>query len=186
MKHWKRVFTAAALLLLAAIVGGIVFFRMAERKIASRLAPPALQHTSKISPDLSYRTLDGSVRHVSALKGKVVFLSLWGTWCIQCVAEMPTVQKLYDHYRTDPDVEFLIVSRLDSPATVRSYARRNHLDLPFYVTEDKDVPEAMQLNQYPSSFIYARDGSIAALHAGGANWSDNSVIHFLDELKAQK
>ena len=54
---------------------------------------------------------------------------------MQCVAEMPTVQKLYDHYRNDPDVEFLIVSRLDSPLAVGSYAYRSHLDLPFYVTE---------------------------------------------------
>jgi thiol-disulfide isomerase/thioredoxin len=40
----------------------------------------------------------------------VVYLDLWGTWCIQCVAEMPTVQKLYDHYKGDSQVEFLIVS----------------------------------------------------------------------------
>src|SRR5712692_6219781 len=102
---WKRLLAAVALLALMAIFAGILFFKVAERRIASRLAPPALQRTSEINPDLSYRTLDGTLRHVSALKGKVVFLDLWGTWCIQCIAEMPTVQKLYDHYRTDPDVK---------------------------------------------------------------------------------
>ena len=182
---WKRILAVVALLALLAIVAGFVFFKVAQRRIASRLAPPALERMSEISPDLPYRTLDGDLRRVSASRGKVVFLDLWGTWCIQCVAEMPTVQKLYDHYRTDPDVEFLIVSRLDSPAAVLSYAHRNHLDLPFYVTRDEDVPESMHLNQYPSTFIYARSGTIAAQHAGGANWSDESVIHFIDQLKAQ-
>jgi hypothetical protein len=43
----------------------------------------------------------------------------------------------------------------------------------------------MHLNQYPSTFIYARDGSIAAQHAGAANWSDESVIAFIDRLKAE-
>jgi len=77
------------------------------------------------------------------------------------------------------------VSRLDSPFAVRSYAYRNHLDLPFYITEDEDVPESMHLNQYPSTFIYARDGSIAGQHAGAGNRSDESVISCIDHLKSE-
>jgi hypothetical protein len=64
---------------------------------------------------------------------------------------MPTVQKLYNHYRNDPQVKFLIVSRMDKPAAVRSYASRNHLDLPFYITYDDEIPPSMQLNQYPAT-----------------------------------
>jgi len=184
-KFWERFISAAVLVTLAVAVAGLMFFKIAQHKIALSLRPPVLQRESKSAPDLTYHTLEGAVRHTSASRGKVVFLDLWGTWCVQCVAEMPTVQTLYDHYRSDPDVEFLIVSRLDSPFAVRSYAYRNHLDLPFYVTEDEDVPESMHLNQYPSTFIYARDGSIAAQHSGAGNWSDESVIQFIDNLKSQ-
>lgn len=166
-----------------AVLAGIGFFKYAAHRVASRLAPPLLQRESKIVPDLAYRTLDGEVHHVSESKGKIVFLDLWGTWCIQCVAEMPTVQALYERYRHDPNVQFLIVSRLDSPAAVRAYEARNHFVLPFYVTHDEDVPDAMYLRQYPATFIYARDGSIAAQHAGGANWDDPSVISFINQLK---
>lgn len=60
---------------------------------------------------------------------------------------MPAVQKLYDQYRTDPDVAFLIISRLDSPAAVRRYSRLHHYDLPFYTMDDDDIPPSMQLNQ---------------------------------------
>jgi hypothetical protein len=60
---------------------------------------------------------------------------------------MPAVQKLYDQYRTDPDVAFLIISRLDSPAAVRRYSRLRHYDLPFYTMDDDDIPPSMQLNQ---------------------------------------
>jgi len=183
-KFWKCVVVSTTVLAFAAAVAGLMFFKIAQPKIASRLKPPGLQRESKSSPDLAYRTLGGAVRHVSASRGKVVFLNLWGTWCVQCVAETPTVQRLYEHYRSDPNVEFLIVSRLDSPFAVRSYAYRNHLDLPFYITQDEDVPESMHLNQYPSTFIYARDGSIAAQHAGAGNWSDESVISFIDHLKS--
>ena len=180
-----RIGVAVLSMLAIAAVGAFAFFKIVQHRIASRLAPPVLAGEPVPGPDLTYRTLDGTERHLAASRGKVVFLNLWGTWCVQCVAEMPTVQKLYDHYRGDSDIQFLIVSRLDSPGAVRSYAHRNQLDLPFYVTEDRDIPESMQLNQFPSTFIYDRQGSIVAEHAGASNWSDKSVIGFIDELRAR-
>ncbi len=99
---WKRFVVSVTVLALAAGTAGFVFFKIAQHKIASRLKSSLFQRESKSSPDLAYRTLGGAVRHVSASRGKVVFLDLWGTWCVQCVAEMPAVQKLYDHYRTIP------------------------------------------------------------------------------------
>jgi thiol-disulfide isomerase/thioredoxin len=182
---WKRAIFGAAIFVVFAVVSLLAFFKIVQHRIASHLAPPVLQRESPAVPDLPYRTLDGTLRRVSASKGKVVFLDLWGTWCIQCVAEMPTVQKLYSHYRNDSQVEFLIVSRLDSSWEVRSYASRNHLDLPFYITHDEDVPGTMYLGQFPATFIYAKDGSIAAHHAGASDWSDKSVISFIELLKAQ-
>jgi len=98
---------------------------------------------------------------------------------------MPTVQRLCDRYKGDSSVEFLIVSRLDSPHPVRHYAGINHYDLPFYVTRNQYVPDSMYLGQYPATFIYAKDGSLTTQHAGGADWSDSSVIPFIDQLKNQ-
>jgi thiol-disulfide isomerase/thioredoxin len=184
-KILSRLAIGMFLLVILAAVLGIAFFKAATHRVASRLTPPTLERETKIVPDLAYRTLDGELHHVSESKGKVVFLDLWGTWCIQCIAEMPTVQDLYNHYRNDPQVEFLIVSRLDSPSTVRSYARRNHFELPFYVTRDEDVPDSMYLRQYPATFIYSKNGSIAVQHAGGANWADESVISLIEQLKAK-
>lgn len=182
---WKKVgITAAAILLLlggAALLG----YRAVIHLIVSRMHAPALAAAPEAPDDLVYRTLDGAEQRLSATKGQVVFLDLWGTWCIQCVAEMPTVQKLYDHYRNDPQVRFLIVSRLDSPDTVRAWARRHHYDLPFYVMNDEDIPQSMRLNQYPATFIYAKDGSLVAKHVGASNWADPAVIQFIDGLKTQ-
>ncbi len=174
---------AVVLCTLAAGLAGLLFFKLVQRRIAANIQPPHLVYQPEPANDLVYRTLDGNPQHLASTKGQVVFLDLWGTWCVQCVAEMPTVQKLYDHYRNDPAVKFLIVSRLDSAAAVRSYARRNHLDLPFYITQDEDIPSSMQLNQYPSTFVYARNGSLVYQHVAAADWSDPSVIAAIDRLK---
>jgi thiol-disulfide isomerase/thioredoxin len=176
MRTWIRLAIAALSLAVVAVLAGLVFFKLIEKKIAGRFQPPELVAASLPAEDFSFQTLDGSPRRLSDFKGKVVFLNLWGTWCIQCVAEMPMVQRLYSHYQGDPTIEFLIVSRMDSPAAVRRYARLRHLDLPFYVTREEDIPASMYLHQYPATFIYAK-------HAGGADWSDPSVIRFIDQLK---
>jgi thiol-disulfide isomerase/thioredoxin len=181
----RRIALILALLIAVAacvIVAGFKFF---QHRIAAREHAPHLQFHPEPATDLVFRALDGQPQHLLPTNNQVVFLDLWGTWCIQCVAEMPTVQTLYNHYRNDPQVRFLIVSRLDTPASVRRYAHRNHLDLPFYVTRDDDIPASMHLNQFPATFIYSRDGRLVSKHTGAANWSAPSVIAFIDRLKAQ-
>lgn len=184
-KLWKRLLLGFGLLCLFAVVAAFGFFKLVEHRIAQRLAPPSLHRIDppQPAPDLVFTSLDGQPQSLASLRGKVVFLDLWGTWCIQCVAEMPTVQKLYNRFRNDPDIVFIIVSRLDSPGSVRAYARRHHLDLPFYVIDDKDIPPSMQLGQYPETFLIARDGTLAAQHTGAADWSANSVIDIVRQLE---
>jgi len=184
-KALKRITIGFIAIVLLGAFTVLLFFKLIQRKIASNMKPPHLQRLSEAASDLIFRTLDGKTQHLASTKGQVVFLDLWGTWCVQCVAEMPAVQRLYDHYRNDPQVKFLIVSRLDSPSAVRSYARRNQLNLPFYITQDEDIPQSMRLNQYPSMFIYAKDGSLVSKHVGAADWSDRSVISSIDQLKTQ-
>ena len=187
MRKFLRYATMIALtvLLLGACIG-LTPFKLIEHRVASNLQRPQLEKHSEKAVDVVYRTLDEEQQHLSASKGQVVFLDIWWTWCMQCVAEMPSVQRLYDHYKNDPSVRFLIVSRQDTSSSIRSYARRNHLDLPFYLIEDEDIPESMQLNQFPATFLYAKDGSLVAKHVGAADWSDESVIKFIDDLKKQR
>jgi thiol-disulfide isomerase/thioredoxin len=180
----RRLALTLLTLTLLAVITGFVFLKFIVHKIATNEQPPHLIYNPQPAPDFIYRTLDGQPLHLSSTKGKVVFLDLWGTWCIQCIAEMPTIQQLYNHYRNDPNVEFLIVSRMDSPSAVRSYARRNHLDLPFYLTHDDEIPPTMHLHQFPSTFLYDRDGRMVAKHTSAADWSAPSVITFIDQLKS--
>jgi thiol-disulfide isomerase/thioredoxin len=182
MRPW-RVGIAVATAALAVCGAAWAGLHLVEHRIAERMHAPDLSYAPEPADDLAYATLDGQERHLADTKGKVVFLDLWGTWCIQCVVEMPTVEKLYQRYEDDPQVIFLIVSRLDTPARVRAYARRNHYDLPFYVMRDEDIPESMRLNQYPATFLYAKDGSVVAHHVGAADWSSPEVVEFIEGLK---
>jgi hypothetical protein len=101
------------------------------------------------------------------------------------VAEMPTVQALYNHFKNDTSVAFIIASRLDTPGKVKTFATKHHYDLPFYTIQDSDIPLQLRYNQYPATFIFDRDGSLATKHISAANWSDPSVIAFIKSLEKE-
>jgi thiol-disulfide isomerase/thioredoxin len=180
---WKWITATLPALCVVALAVGLFLFHLVRETVEAR--SPHLVAVSLPAPDLDFQTLDGQARHLSDFKGKVVFLDLWGTWCLQCVAEMPTVQELYSHYKDDPQVVFLIVSRLDSPQQVARYAHFGGYTLPFFVTRNDDIPPSMYFHQYPATFLYSKDGRIAMEHAGGADWADPSVIAFIDDLKGR-
>ena len=173
---------ASIMLVLAALAG----WEYVKLQIRVNEHSPHLRRIDQQAADFAFQTLDGSTKHLSDFKGKTVFVNLWGTWCIQCVAEMPTVQKLYEHYSKTPDVVFLIVSRLDSPTKVRLYARANQYTLPFYTMTDSDIPSSMQLNQFPVTFLFSPSGLISAQHVGAADWSAPAVISFIDGLREKR
>lgn len=173
--------TASCILLLGALA--LLGWRLAQNYVARNEHAPHLVRLHEPAEDFQFHSLDGAPQRLSAYKGKVVFVDLWGTWCIQCVAEMPALQKLYDRYRNDPDVTFLIISRMDTPETVQRFARRHNYDLPFYTMADADIPPSMQLRQFPTTFLYTPDGNVAAKHAGAADWSAPAAAAFIESLK---
>jgi thiol-disulfide isomerase/thioredoxin len=176
------------LALLVVFLGAIGFsgLKVVQHRILLNAKAPHLVSSPEPEIDFPFRKLDGSQVHLAETKGKVVFVNLWGTWCIQCVAEMPTVQALYNRFRGDPSVVFLIISRLDSPGTVSRYARLNHLDLSFYTADDADIPASMQLNQFPATFIYSPTGMMMVKHTGAADWSAPAVVSYITDLETKR
>ena len=185
MSVLRKLALASSITTLCLAAAGLAAWYVIQHRISSNEHAPHLIRLDETAQDFPFQTLDGQPKHLADFKGKVVFVDLWGTWCIQCVAEMPAVQKLYNSFRNDPQVAFLIVSRLDSPAAVRRYAHLHRYDLPFYIMQDSDVPASMQLHQFPATFLYAPDGTLAAKHLGAADWGAPSVITFIDALKRE-
>jgi thiol-disulfide isomerase/thioredoxin len=157
-------------------VFGMVWYVSKSVKTASFPAP-TLQREG--ADHLAFATLDGSPVSPSSLKGKVVFVNLWATWCGPCKAEMPAIQKLYGHFRNNPNVEFVIASEQDSAQAVRELAQALKLQLPFYVYTNEGP------GTVPTTLILAKNGSVAVKHEGAADWSDPSVITFIEQLEKE-
>ena len=124
------------------------------------------------------RSLDGDKVNYSDFKGQVIVVNFWATWCPPCVAEMPSFQKLYNAY--GDKIVFLFVAN-DEPDRVSDFITDKNYELPVYYQETK-VPDEMNSNSLPTTYIVDATGHIVASKVGAADWNSNKVRKLLDKL----
>ncbi len=122
--------------------------------------------------------LDGQGINFKDLEGQVIFLNFWATWCPPCIAEMPSVQKLYDRY--GDRVTFLLVTHED-PARVRAFLEKHGYDLPVYIQEYQE-PEVFRSPTIPTTFILSGDGRLVLEKKGATKWDSRNIRELLDGL----
>lgn len=114
-------------------------------------------------------------------KGEVLLVNFWATWCPPCIAEMPSLQALYNDYGSK--VRFLFVSNED-PTKVATFLSNNSFDIPVY-REGSPTPNKMQSNSIPATFVIDKEGNIVISKIGSADWNSEKVRKQLDELISQ-
>jgi len=168
----------------AFLLGAVaLLYPLPSEHVPAPLKPPVIEPLSQRAPLFEYRSLDGNVHRLSELKGKVVVIDFWGTWCPGCVEEMPTLQRLYEVYRSNPRVAFVIVSQNDTPAKVKAFVEKNHLTMPIYYIGSNPPPKPLSPSAWPATYFLAPDGMLRGVHLGGADWSDISVQKYIEHLK---
>jgi len=123
----------------------------------------------------------GKTLQTSELKGKVVFINFWATWCGPCRAEMPSIQKLYDKYKDNDQVQFLLVEIEHDLEGAKNFMTKEKLDLPIYFPES-EIPEAWLSNAIPSTVVLNKQGMLAFDHRGMADYSTKEFEDFLISL----
>lgn len=122
--------------------------------------------------DFTLKMLDGTPVTLSSLKGKVVVLDFWATWCGPCLASFPFLQKVYDRFRANPGVQFLAVntwqSDMDYAAMIQNastFLKERKYSFPVVIDEKVDnqfdVVKKFQAEGIPAQFIIDKDGMIA-------------------------
>ena len=114
-------------------------------------------------------------RTLSALKGKVVFLNFWATWCGPCRDEMPSMEVLYNRFK-DKGLEILAVNCEEGQEDVIAFMTNYGLTFPALLDEDGKVNGAYGIQAIPTTFLIDRDGRIILRLVGSINW-DTEKIH---------
>jgi peroxiredoxin len=110
--------------------------------------------------DFTLSDLQGNPWHLRDLKGKVVLVNFWATWCPPCRKEMPDLQALYDKYK---DQGFVVVSISDEEAAkVQPFISERKISYPVLLDPGRKVNELFQVEGIPKSFVYNREGKLVA------------------------
>ena len=117
------------------------------------------------APDFTLSSLAGTKVALSDLKGQVLLINVWATWCPPCRVEMPTIQAAYEQYH-DQGFTVLAVNLQEDPSAVAAFMREHQLTFPALLDSDGQISRTYQAVSLPSSFFVDRRGVIRAVYHG--------------------
>lgn len=135
-----------------------------------------------VAPDFTLPGLDGESVSLGDYRGKVVLLNIWATWCPPCLAEAPSMEKLYNRFKDD-DFKLLAVS-IDEDGKNAILPFMKSKDLSFTVLLDPEgiITKLYGTTAVPESFIIRKDGKIDGKIKGAIDWMSPKVIEYLTNL----
>jgi cytochrome c biogenesis protein CcmG, thiol:disulfide interchange protein DsbE len=147
-------------------------------------APPAPSvRIGTVAPDFTLQVYAGESVTLSQLRGKVVVINFWATWCPPCRTEKPTMEALYQHFGTREDFELLAINvEEDARRALESYLRQNPYTFPILLDSHARVQELYRVYRFPESFILDRNGVVVDHVIGARDWSDPRTIAYISRL----
>jgi thiol-disulfide isomerase/thioredoxin len=139
----------------------------------------------KPSTDILFVNEAKEVISLSSLKGKVVFINFWATWCPPCIAEMPSIDKLHNQFKTNDQIVFLMVDVDNNFRRARKFMDKNGYGLSVFAA-GSEIPLSFLDKTIPSTVILDKQGDVALHHVGGANYADKEMLGFIEKLIESK
>ena len=115
------------------------------------------------------------------LRGKVVVLNFWATWCEPCRDEMPSLQRLRAKMSGQP-VEVLTVNYGEFPQRIEPFMKKQNIDLPVLLDTQKEAAKDWNAGGLPITFIVDRNGQARYWVFGERDWSEGEPLRLVESL----
>ncbi len=180
----SRRFTTLMLTLLILGGGWIVASRDFTSRSAFTLS--AAPQIGFAAPDFDLESLDGGRIKLADLRGKVVMVNLWASWCPPCRAEMPAIQHVYQQYKARGlEVVAVNATYRDSEAEARSFLTDLGVTFPVALDRDGLTNQRYYVQLLPSTYFIARDGTIGDMLFGGP-MTEALIMGKIEKLLAEQ
>lgn len=136
------------------------------------------------APAFHGRSMDGHPVSLAELRGRVVLVNFWATWCLECRPEMPALERL--HRELAPQGLAVVgVNAREGVGAVRDYAREHGLSFALVLDPSGDIGRAYGVVGIPTTFLIGRDGRAVALAVGPRAWDGAPAREVLRTLLSE-
>jgi peroxiredoxin len=161
------------LLSAALAFGALAVFVSCNRDPGPQVGAPA--------PDFELPDLEGKAHSLADLRGRVVVLNFWATWCPPCIDEMPSLQRLH-RALADRGIAVVAVSVDERFSDVGAFVRKFQLTFTVLHDDGKKVSRKYRTFMYPETYILDREGVLKSKVVGPRDWAAPTVIRDMVEL----
>jgi peroxiredoxin len=154
---------------------------------------PALLHAAGFqvptvemeAPDFTLASLDGQQVSLSGLKGSIVFLNFWATWCPPCQSEIPSLKALYEKLK-GKGLVILGVDVAETAAVVGKFVKEKEMTFPILLDTKSSVGMVYASQSIPTTYVIDRSGTVLARKVGfdGVAWDSPENVALIEELLA--
>lgn len=160
------------------LVGGLVYlsFNSASQRPAGSVA------SGDMAPDFQLEDTKGNRVTLSELRGKVVMVNFWATWCPPCKEEMPSMEELNKIMAGEDFVMLAINTEKNGRSVVPDFLQKNPYDFTILYDDQGTVQQEYGVYKFPESFIIRKDGTIDQKVMGAINWTSPEAITYFKSL----
>ena len=137
---------------------------------------------NQILPSFSVKTESGVLKS-SNLKGKIVLINFFATWCAPCMQELPLLQKeVWEKYKNDKKFSLLVIGREHSQSEITEFKTKKGFTLPIYPDEDRSIYTLFAKEYIPRNYIIDAKGKIVYTSVSFDEAEFKKMVNKLDEL----
>ena len=163
------------------LVGGSLYLGSASSSRPS-YEPVKAAELGDPAPDFQLEDTEGNKVSLADLRGKVVLVNFWATWCPPCRAEMPSMEKLNEAMAADDFVMLAINVEENGRTVVPAFLKKTPHAFSILYDDQGIVQERYGVYKFPESFVIRKDGVIDDKVIGAIDWAHPETIAYFKEL----
>ena len=181
IKKEKKRFNPTLIVLAMLGLGFIIFVVMAPPGRMGGPPPVGSQ-----APAFELKDLDDKPWSLESLRGKVVLINFWATWCPPCKEEMPSLSELFIRNRDSDDFQMLTILYQDAPDNARKYFAENGFEMPVLIDPRGKVSKRYGLAGVPETYVIDKNGVVKKHFIGPIDFTSDDARDYIEKLMRQQ